>query len=491
MTFPHLFGLDALGVSLGATSPEPQPGAISGRLAMPWATTVAVSGRAELMWANTQVVCRTIAFPWSEKLAGWMRLEWASRVSRRMAFPWGKTTPVAKRLVAPWALTSPLQGGVVFPWDISSRHRAAASCRLPWTAPADGQVIDSSVVLLAGDGRWLSPRRVTVSASENSPYWQADITLGGEEEFLQLETGEQLTLTMCGYTFSLRLDERGENAQGPAGRTWSAKALSPVAWLDTPYALSGDISFLAGTTAKEAVESLLGGVVTLAWSLPDWTLPTAGLAFTSATPLAAARSIVEAIGGLLESRPDGSVVARRRYRVAPADFTSAVPDVNLYDSEATVRSTSTINVEIVNRLTIGNGGASDSSSDRIEFEADTNPLSGTVRAWPSPWRPVSLVHTGRPSVSITPKGIRVWEIEETVEFKDGAARLSTPAQALLEVTWLHTDLGGVLLDGDTLTASYGLGYSLAKVRYSTRAYVWAVADDQVEEVQFLLEDADE
>jgi hypothetical protein len=330
--------------------------------------------------------------------------------------------------------------------------------------------------------------------AEGSPLWVADITLGSAEDFTQFEIGESLTLTLCGYVFSLRVDQTTEDEQGPEQRRWGVKASSPLAWADTPYHQSGNLYFPAGTTAREAVEELLSPVASLTWQIPDWTLPAAGLVFTSTTPLAAARSIVEAIGGLLESTPDGAAVARRRYPVPPPEFAHAVPDLVVQDSEMTVRSTSVVHVEIVNRLTVADGNTTASSSqDKVEFEADdTNALAGTVRAWPQPWREVRLVHTGRPEVSVVPKGVREWEVEETVEFKDGQASLGKPALSIVEVQWKYFSLGGVTLqDGGALTAAFGLGYSLATIRYLTRAYVWSVTSPTGEEVQFVLEDDDE
>jgi hypothetical protein len=326
--------------------------------------------------------------------------------------------------------------------------------------------------------------------AEGSPLWVADITLGSAEDFTQFEIGESLTLTLCGYVFSLRVDQTTEDEQGPEQRRWGVKASSPLAWADTPYHQSGNLYFPAGTTAREAVEELLSPVASLTWQIPDWTLPAAGLVFTSTTPLAAARSIVEAIGGLLESTPDGAAVARRRYPVPPPEFAHAVPDLVVQDSEMTVRSTSVVHVEIVNRLTVADGNTTASSSqDKVDFEADdTNALAGTVRAW----REVRLVHTGRPEVSVVPKGVREWEVEETVEFKDGQASLGKPALSIVEVQWKYFSLGGVTLqDGGALTAAFGLGYSLATIRYLTRAYVWSVTSPTGEEVQFVLEDDDE
>ena len=51
---------------------------------------------------------------------------------------------------------------------------------------------------------------------------------------------------------------------------------------------------------------------------------TAGrLMLEGATPLAAARNVVAAIGGIVESNPDGSVVCRRRHPVSIPQYGAA------------------------------------------------------------------------------------------------------------------------------------------------------------------------
>ena len=478
LLWPHLYGLPALGVAGSNAAAPVDPLRLSARMAMPWAVRFGTA------------VARLDA-PWDERLATRCELPWASAAARRLALRWSDTTRCSRSAALRWSMTAPVASRAGYSWDLRATHAVAASCRLPWSLPGAGHAVDGGVTLVAGNGRWLRPLRATVSLAEGSPYWSADITLGSEEEAAQLEVGDALALSMCGHVFALRVDQRGEDAQGAVTRSWKVQALSPLAWLDSPYVLSSDIYFPAGTTASEAVAELLAPAAALSWALPDWTLPTAGLTFTSTTPVAAARAIVEAIGGLLESLPDGCVVARRRYPMAPDRFASAVPDIELFDSEAVSRSVSTLHVEIVNRLSVSDGADGVSAQDRLVYEPGANPLAGTVRAWPNPWRPVRLVHTGRPEVVIDARGVRTWTVKETVEFKDGQATLSTPALALQAVEWRYVDLGGVTLDGETLTAAYGEGYSLADVRYTTRAYVWAVADDKIEDVQFLLEDDDE
>lgn len=483
--WPHVCGLQSLSLSAPLLSRG-----VSARLALSWGDAAPVAQRIQIGWALTVSAADRLDLLWTEQLAARCDLLWSGVVARRLLLPWSAAVPATRRLALSWSLTAPSASRCGLPWALQAYQQAAARCSLPWAAPGAGQVVQSGVELVAENGRWLRPLRATVQLSEGSPFWSADITLGSEEEAAQFDIGSFLTLSLCGHSFSLRVDQITEDAQGPAACSWSVHALSPVAWLDSPYVLSSDVSFDAGTTASDAVTALLAPAAPVAWAVPDWTLPAAGLVFTSTTPLVAARAIVEAIGGLLESAPDGSILVRRRYPMPPAEFATATPDLDLFDSEALTRSVSTVHVDLVNRLTISDGSSSSQADgqDRLEYEAGANPLAGTVRAWPSPWRPVRLVHTGRPSVAITALGPQVWSVDELVEFKGGQAQLGTQPQSVLRVIWRNADLGAVTLDGDTLTAESGAGYSLAEVRYATRAYVWSVTDDQVEDVQFLLED---
>jgi hypothetical protein len=264
-------------------------------------------------------------------------------------------------------------------------------------------------------------------------------------------------------------------------------AVSPVALLDAPFA--GTIRYYeAGAiAASSAVEFLIGPVD---WQLPDWIIPAGRLMLENVTPLAAARNIVAAIGGIVESNPDGSVVCRRRHPVSIPNYGTAMVAHSLFDSDVLSARSQIAPSRGYNRVTIANeDGASGSSSDRIEFVADPDDATqGVVRAYLTTARAVLLTHTGHAATVIESLGEVTRSETETVEFLEGRAKVRYPVTALVSAVWQHADLGSVTADGENLTAAIS-GYSLSVITYTTTSLDWRVALNVDEEVQFVLVDA--
>jgi hypothetical protein len=264
-------------------------------------------------------------------------------------------------------------------------------------------------------------------------------------------------------------------------------ALSPVARLDAPF--SGTIRYFdpKAVQARAAVESLIGPVD---WRLPDWIIPPGRLAFENTTPLSAARAIVGAIGGLIESAPDGTVICRRRHPVSIPQYGTADVDHSLFDADVIEAQNSIAPARGFNRVTIANEeGGSRASADRVEYVPDKDDAHrGTVRAYLATPRPVQLVHTGHPDTIIASLGAVTRTEIETLEFIDGQASTRYPVTAIVSLNWQHKDLGDVAASGQTITAATP-GYSLLRITYTTTSLDWRVALPIDEEVQFVLIDA--
>lgn len=263
--------------------------------------------------------------------------------------------------------------------------------------------------------------------------------------------------------------------------------VSPVAWLDAPFAVPRRYCPASALSAQAAVESLLGSVD---WQLPAWIIPAGRLLFDGVTPLAAARQIVAAIGGIVESNPDGTLICRRRHPVRRADYETAVVAHSLFDADVLSARAQIAPMRGFNRVTIANTESSGSGSadDRIEYVPDANdPRTGTVRAYPGRERPLLLTHTGHPNTVITPLGQVTRQETETVECIEGGASTRYPVTAIISSTWLHADLGAVRAEGQNLTSATA-GYSLLRISYTTTSLDWRVALAVDEEVQFVLVD---
>jgi hypothetical protein len=296
--------------------------------------------------------------------------------------------------------------------------------------------------------------------------------------------GDALSLSLGAEVFALVVDGKTLGRATPESRTCEITASSPLALLDAPFAQDTSYQAAAPTLAEVAVEDLIGAVD---WQLPSWVIPASALAFEGVTPLRAARAIVEAVGGLIESTPAGAVVCRPRHPVGVPQYGSAAVAHQFFDNEVLDSSARIAPVRGFNRVVVANERAGAAgASDTLEYVAAGN-NAGTVRAYPSPARPVSLVHTGNPATTIAPLGSVARSETELAEFIAGSAKTRYAVDAITAMTWQAADLGEVTARGTELTATVP-GYSLLDITYTVQSSDWSVGLDADEEVQFVLMD---
>jgi hypothetical protein len=379
-------------------------------------------------------------------------------VAHQLAYAVTNVDPVMKRLMASWSLL-----------DGARLQAVMNSPELIW------------------NGQRIRIVQATLSCDEDSPVWIAQIEVADVAEFALIAIGDGITLTLGLETFALVVDGKTLSRESIDDQRCNLTAVSPLALLDAPFAGTTRSYESVAITAETAVENLIGPID---WQLPAWTIPAGRLLLENVTPLAAARNIVAAIGGIIESNPEGSVVCRRRHPVSVPQYGATNPAGSLFDADVLSVSSQIAPMRGYNRVTIANEeGAIGSASDRIEYVADADdPYRGTVRAYLSVSQSVVLVHTGHASTVVASLGAVTRTESETVEFIEGQSSTRYPITAITSSVWQHSALGAVVADGQGLVAATP-GYSLLRITYTTTSLDWRVALPVDEEVQFVLVDA--
>mgnify|MGYP001809843478 CR=1 FL=1 len=425
-----------------------------------------------------------VAAPWGERPAvmAQMSAPWGERpaVMAQMSTPWGERPAVMAQMSASWAAGAAVVSHLSAPWGAAERPALAALCAVRWSAPDPAPIILSGQTRLLHQGRAIGlVGSVEISCDEGSPTWICSPTLAEADDYARIQLGDALTLELSGATWALICDGR-RYADSESGPEYALSCSSPVSLLGAPWAL--DAAAPGGGMARNLVEGLVGAVD---WQLVDWPVPSAALSADGA-PLTLARSIVEAVGGVLDSLPDGSLIARRRHPVSPPEYAGAAVAA-LSDRELLGAAEDADAVEIFDRFTVTSDGAAEAAVPDIQIESEAvegDPHAYDVRVYPYPLRPIALVHTGDSATVIGPRQAWTEEREELVELRAGVGSVSHPVETLLDVQYQYNSLGALTHDGGALTAATS-GYSLARVRYRTAGYAWRVTNARVESIQFL------
>jgi hypothetical protein len=439
---------------------------------------------------------------WMTAYAGLVGLQTQHRVPygdsnllrSRLRLPSGDTPPLKARFSAPWsrltmnggahrspyALTQLASAQLQLPYGVTDINPVQRQVKVPWAVLADTsiQAVAHTPELL-WNGQILRILQATLSCDEDSPVWITRIELAERADFAQISIGDALTLTLGLESFVLIVDGKTLSRESISVQRHEITAVSPAAALESPFAASLSVYSDSPCSARETVDGLVADVVgSVQWDLD------------SVTSLSAARSIVAAIGGIVESAPDGTLICRARHPVRIPNYATAIVTHFLFDSDVLGSVARIAPNRGFNRVTLANEEGSESAlPDRIEYVPDADdPRQGTVRAWLGRERAVVLAHTGHPDTVISSLGTVLQDESETLEFIDGVSSARYPVDAIQSIAWQHNNLGDVTADRENLAAAIR-GYSLLKFSYRTRAQHWRVSLAADEEVQFVLIDA--
>lgn len=447
-----------------------------------------------------------VAWPYDEVPVQRLRSTWPygeiAVLRGQFEFPYGEVAVLRKRHRVPyadfgacrqtmrlaWWLTEAIAGRHALGYGVTDVNPVVRRHTASWSLLTD-QHLQAVVNTpeLVWQGRTLRILQATLSCDEDSPVWISSVELAALADFAAIAIGDAIALVLGQETFHLVVDGKTLSRESQTSQRCEVTAISPLALLDAPFAATIRFYRPEAVSAREAVESLIGPVD---WHLPDWLIPAGRLLLEGVTPLAAARSIVTAIGGIVESAPDGSVLCRRRHPVSVPGYGQAAVTHPLFDADVLASRARTAPARGYNRVTLANEeGAAGSAGDRIEYVVDPEDDNrGTLRVYLSSDRPVLLTHTGHPETVIATLGEVIRPEREIVEFIEGRASTRYPVLGLVGHTWRHADLGAVTAEGQSLAATVP-GYSLLDLTYTTRTLDWRVALTADEEVQFVLVDA--
>lgn len=330
-----------------------------------------------------------------------------------------------------------------------------------------------------------------VSMSEGDYAWNASIILEDLSFYQILNRGDVVELNVQGEIYNLVVESKSLSRGGPADVSMRIEALSPSIKHRFPDATPINYENTTPVLARDAVETILGEVVD--WQILNWAIPAYRIRAEDAEPISLAQEIVNAVGGVIESKRDGTLLVRNSFRVNIPDYPTATADHVYTDVEH--------NLSVSEEFTVREGYNSflvledvTGLSDTLEWVPNEDIVTGGVlRAYPNPWRTtIQIIHTDGTSVSLNPLGVRTRQETETVEFVAGNASLGFAAISLDTITWHSTALTGVALEVHSSTITSGTsvnqGYGVAEITYTVESIDYESSAPLGSVVQYLIED---
>jgi hypothetical protein len=354
---------------------------------------------------------------------------------------------------------------------------------------------DSGIILRYVDT--LEPIEIvnaTVESDDGDLFWTANFTVADYAEYLAIRKGDLIELVLFGDVYRFYVDTKSIKRSNEPAPVMTISGVGPAAMYSKPVAAPITLTISEAQNASVVAEAMLGGT-NIDWLMVDWTIPAYRVSVTDAVPIEAARTIVEAAGGLLDSTALGAFVARYKFTVSPR---------KIYDPEVIVHHILTDgedNISLEESSLLGTYydkvRVSDSNvtqSDKITFKLDEGYTDrGILEVTPYPWRTnLRVVHTCGDEVYLDNMGIVQHTVSEVVEFTFGAATTSEPVLAIVSMQWLSVALGGVVFDPrssalKTSTAING-GFGVLSITYVSEHIEYHTEAPNGGVVQYLVEE---
>lgn len=333
---------------------------------------------------------------------------------------------------------------------------------------------------------------VLVSQAEGDVLWSASMVLESEDVYALFVEGVLFEIDFMGEHYLFQYTGKSIQRSGPGEAIRRIDGRSPAVMLQEPRATLIDVATPVPIAMRVLIENVLGEEIS--WMLPDWTVEANRVAASQTTPLRFAVSVLDEVGAVLECEPNGSFVAREKYKVPSPGYGEYAADHTYSDSADNLSVDEQYEPrEGYNKFRVSE--FSTEYSDRIELVMDEgSSVSGTLKVYPSPWRSTFLVRTTKDGGPVVLRNV-VWETREevdTVEFVKGVASLPYPAEAVLSIVWMSDTLGGLVHEPYTseLSAptSINEGYGLAKITYRVNCATYRTSAPENTVTQYVVEE---
>ena len=314
------------------------------------------------------------------------------------------------------------------------------------------------------------------------------------EDWSKCVPGEQIDITINGINFAMLLDSR-KRTRAFAGSTYAIEGRSITAKLGKGFASPLTKTWEIDRTAREVIEELCLSVgISYLFELTDWLISANTLAAESIFPIEVIDKIAVAAGGIVQTKPDGTLIIRPRYPVPPPEYDTVVPVLSLSDVD------DIFNIEeaaIVKPKW---------NAVRVMDEPETNKQYAIKQVEYNPVTKISIIAvTSLPfdsnidlkfnhsnilgAVSVQYQGIVEKEVIETVEIVDGEGIVEWAVLSITNYDYLNNvDLGAVIPSNGAEIETMVIGQSIVKVTYKTRYHEFRVQDNEEEQVQVYVED---
>lgn len=390
-------------------------------------------------------------------------------------------------LVLPLIMRSYARRGVVVSAALLSttavKRRLYIASPLTDTSP---HIRISNLYITLG-GKHIELIRSSVRADEDDYAWHGTFVLANPRELALFTINAEFSVNIYGDVYQFLVETKSNKRTSPTTIEATVLGISPSSRLDEPRALAVTKNWESATTAKTIVEEVAGGYPML-WEILDWAIPGNRYGVAEIAPVRIIQEIAKAVGGTVDTLPDGTLRVRYKYPVSVPNYGPLVAEATYVEADDIFECTEEFAPAREYdkfRITDADNNVENDTLEYEELTADT----GYIRVYPGPWRETFILK----STAIVYIGPRIYEVreeKEVVEITKGEGSTRYPVYSVASLEWMDDDLLGIVAGADSrkvTTTHPTKNYSLAKIVYNTRCFKYFVRGTLGRHAQFIVE----
>ena len=395
-----------------------------------------------------------------------------------------------------------IQKSIEIPYGIFNYEKVMTQIDLPYPLLSGDSYLITPTASMTVEGQNIDFIALDINAGMDSYCITGTVALASEADYINCAYLNSVVCIINGenYSFFIEIKEKQESNEGTA---YSLSLLSPTAKLDAPYAKTIVDPLPNGIYAKTLVEQMAAiEGITVDYQILDWFLPSFAISINDETPLTVIKKVVNSVGAIVQSKPNGELLIISEYPISPKDWNAIIPSTILDKAKdlLSIKEVNEINTGF-NAFIISDQG---SSSDNIFLkEENIDETTKIIKGFRIPFNDGEFDLETSGGIQVTIDKYQ-YPIEETIpvvkkqedeeweyiEFIDWVGNTSYPIYGIVDYDWIEEDLGAFQIsENGTLTIinqNAVPSESLLKIKYITKYWKWTVTGPVDKKVQFFI-----
>ncbi len=315
-----------------------------------------------------------------------------------------------------------------------------------------------------------------VTSDEGSYCFSFSASILRSDDFNHLKPGEDATLLFNDIVYKVIVDERSRS-QSFGNKAYSISGRSITARLGEGW--SDPITKVwEAENASSIIQELCQEVgITSEYLATDWLIPKGVLSSNAEYRINVIQKIAEAVGAIVQSKPDGTLVILPKYKVSPVHIDTTAPDLVIASPSDVLSLSESYDVNPkYNEVVVMNMADTD---DIYSIEIIENiDIFGRckIAVYVYPFKETLQLFTSSDSVNIVYQGVKQLAFyDEIIEIVNGSGSSSKVIKNLIGTpVYITNDLGIISYNASNIKTQE-MGQSLIKISYFTEYHEFNVS----------------